>query len=170
MTNLGTRAARVIAATALLASTAIAMVGTNTPAQADVSGCTDDQHKSFSTPGFDTDLWVDVCIFSSGYTGHYARFGVVWVDGGDSAADGNRKFDALRLNVRLERYDSVILTASCSIAGDVNRNESGNDSCYTETFKSSLLGGWTSDGTVTYDLDRDGEGSKTWSLTGSPQD
>lgn len=160
------------AAAALLVPTTVALTTTATagPAHASTSNCTDDQHKSFPTPGFNTDLYVDVCVFSSGYTGHYARFGVVWLDGGDSATDGDRKFDALRLNVRLERYDHVYTTASCSIAGKVNRNEYGNASCLTSTFKLSKHEGWTADGTVTYDIDRDGEGSKTWSLTGSPQD
>lgn len=169
MNKLSSRIIRMAAATALLVPAAAAL--TTSPANALTwERCTRDQHRSFSTPGFNTDLTIDVCVFyDSAFHTRYADFFGEWSDGGDSAADGNRKFDALRLTVRLERYDKAYKTASCSIAGQVNRHEHGAFSCGTSNLTTSLANGWTSDGTVTYDIDRDGKGASTWSLTGSPQ-
>jgi hypothetical protein len=131
--------------------------------------CTDSQDHSFSTPGYNTDLSVYVCS-TEGTSRHHGGYIIVyWHDGGDSATDGDRKFDALRIHGRIERYDDTRDSDSWSIAGLVNRNESGQWVSPTMEVTSTQRGGWTADGKVTFDIDRDGEGTQpAWQLHGSP--
>ncbi|WP_125804071.1 hypothetical protein [Actinoplanes sp. ATCC 53533] len=152
-------------ATATMIVTGGVLVGA-APAYADTS-CTPKQKKSFATPGYNTDLEVQVCVANSG-PHRSAHIQVGWQDGGSSSTDGDRKFDKLVLHYRLERNDRDYATGSCSIAGRVNTNRSGAWVCGTTEVTSSLTGGWSGDGYVQYDLDRDGEGSSNWQLTGSP--
>jgi len=129
------------------------------------------QTRSFPTPGDDTSLTVKTCITWSPAApdSHQSSAWISWTHGGDSAADGNRKFDALEVTIRLERYGRSYGSVACSFAGDINRNRSGSGICFGVTLNSTANGGWTGDGQVTYDLDRDGKGASTWQLTGSPQ-
>ena len=71
--------------------------------------------------------------------------------------------------MRTERYDQVYASASKSIAGEVNRSESGTDSTPIAQGPSppSTTGGAVTAGSV-YDIDRDGEGAQYWDLTGTP--
>lgn len=138
------------------------------PALAGVE-CTSSQHKEISTPGWDTDLYVKVCGSGGGGSNRGAFVIVSWSDGGDSANDGDRKFDKLRVQARVERHGTSRASKSWSIAGKVNRNKSGTwTSPWVRTGGGQPSGGWTGDGAVTYDVDRDGAGSRTWQLKGSP--
>ena len=133
----------------------------STPAHA--GECTPEQHKEIDTPGYDVDLHVN---FGSRLPDLPAG---TWPGRrGGGANDGDRKFDALRLEVRAERYDQVYASASKSIAGEVNRSESGTDSTPIARSESTLNNGWSGDGRVVYDIDRDGEGAHYWDLTGTP--
>lgn len=131
--------------------------------------CTDEQTRSISTPGVNPVLHVKVCS-TGGTSRHHGGYIVVsWEDGGDSAADGDRKFDALRIHGRVERHNDVRYSGSWSIAGRVNREETGRWTSPTMTVASTQRGGWTADGKVTFDIDRDGEGTQdAWQLHGSP--
>lgn len=148
--------------------TPIATVVTAGSAQA-AGHCTDSQHKSISTPGFNTDLYVKVCA-TEGTSRHHGAYMIVsWHDGGSSASDGDRKFDSLRVHARVERNNTVYATDSWSIAGRVNRNESDTWSSTIVYAASSTRGAWSGDGYISYDVDRDGEGTQpVWSLHGSP--
>jgi hypothetical protein len=153
-----------VATAALLAVSSLVVAG---PAQAS-STCTKNE-KSLPTPGYNTDLTVWVCATDGTYLHHGAYLVVSWTDGGDSATDGDRKFDGLVMHLRVERYDADYVRDSWSLAGLVNRNESGTWSSPIIEATSTLRGGWTGDGYVKYDIDRDGEGWQlAWSLHGSP--
>lgn len=71
--------------------------------------------------------------------------------------------------MRLEYDDWTRTSWTTSIAGPVNANYRGFEAIETNLYISSASGGWTADATVSYDIDRDGKGAKTWPLTGSPQ-
>lgn len=109
-----------------------------------------------------------MCIYGAGSDLKGAYIIVGWTDGGDSATDGDRKWDKLVIHQRIERYNTTYNSNSCSIAGKVNRNESGSATCPTVFYRSSTRGGWSADGKLEHDADRDGEGSHDWGLYGSP--
>ncbi|MQA08061.1 MAG: hypothetical protein GEU98_05805 [Pseudonocardiaceae bacterium] len=161
---------RKIRAAVAVVATALALTGVNlvtaSPAHAAAS-CSAEQRNSVPTPGFDTDFSVKVCVDGAGSDTKRAYIIVGWTDGGDSSTDGDRKFDKLRIHQKLERNNTAYDSNSCSIAGKVNRNSSGAESCSSVTYTSSARGGWTG-GYLEYDIDRDGKGSFTWSLHGSP--
>ena len=137
------------------------------PAQASAY-CTKNE-KSLPTPGYNTDFDVWVCATGGSYSHHGAYLVVGWTDGGDSATDGDHKFDGLVVHLRVERYDADYVKDSWSLAGLVNRNEHGTWTSPIIEATSTLRGGWTGDGYVKYDIDRDGEGwQDAWSLKGSP--
>lgn len=136
------------------------------PARAE-NTCSPAREASFDTSGFDTVLQVKLCISHGSPTrGAYAT--VSWTNGGDSAADGDRKFDALVIHYQLQSYSETLASGSCSIAGRVNRNESGTYTCDTAYHKSPRKGGWSADGYISYNLDSDGAGGDTRQLKGSP--
>ena len=136
-------------------------------APAHAAECSRSQHREIDTPGYNADLWVKVCA-SGGHTKHSAFLVARWDDAGGGANDGDRKFDGLRLHLRVERNNRTYKSASWSIAGRVNRADSGVWSSPTLTATSSRNHGWTGDGYVSYDVDRDGKGTYDWSLSGSP--
>lgn len=154
-----------MAAAALLAVSSLLAAA---PAEASWN-CTDEQDKSLPTPGYDVDLHVKVCATGGTYLHHGAYLVVSWEDGGGGATDGDRKLDGLVMHLNVERYDTPYVRDSWSLAGLVNRNESGTWASPTIYATSTLRGGWTGDGYVKYDVDRDGEGwLPTWWLHGSP--
>jgi len=146
---------------------------TGTPAlAATVTKCSGEQHKSFPTPGNDTDVYITVCIHTISTYERLAWYYLSWKDGGDSDVDDDRKFDKFTVQIRIERYDSVQNDISQSLRASINTHSTGTydytgyGAGYTDTDR---LGGWTADATVTYNIDRDGEGDYKWQLTGSPQ-
>lgn len=153
-----------------VAAAALLMLGSLFAAgPAEASGNCSDNHKELPTPGYNVDLYVKVCATGGTYLHHGAYLVVSWRDGGGGATDGDRKFDGLVMHLRVERYDKDYVRDSWSLAGLVNRNESGTWTSPIIEATSSLRGGWTGDGYVKYDIDRDGEGwLPAWSLHGSP--
>lgn len=163
------RRAAVGAAAVGAAATGLALgpLFTATPAQA--AGHCSDNHTELPTPGYDVDLYVKVCATEGTSRHHGAYLIVSWRDAGGGADDGDRKFDKLRMHLRVERYDKDYTRESWSLAGRVNRHESGTWSSPIIRATSTKRGGWTGDGHVKYDIDRDGRGYlDAWSLHGSP--
>jgi hypothetical protein len=157
-------------ACALVTAVLLTLTGavlTAVPAHA--SGNCSDNDKELSTPGYNTHLYVKVCATEGTSRHHGAYLVVSWRNGGDSAADGDRKFDGLRVHLRVERYDHDYVKDSWSVAGLVNRHESGVWTSPILEVASTKRGGWTGDGYVKYNIDRDGKGYlNAWSLHGSP--
>ena len=157
------RAATVVALSAAMLTGSLAV----TPAQA--AGNCAESHKELPTPGYNVDLWVDLCATGSTGQRSGAYMIVNWRDAGGGANDGDRKFDGLRMYLRVERYDTIYAGDSWSLAGKLNRNASGSWTSPIVWADSSRRGGWSGDGKVEYDIDRDGEGYQdAWQLHGSP--
>ncbi len=145
------------------------------------SKCTGTQSKSFSTPGFDTDVNLQVCIQESpasppseDYRTYTAVVTGVFGDGGGGST---RKFDNFDLEIRLESSpagstgsDYVDSKAVCDVTADINRDDAGNLRCQTGLKMSKNMRlRVTGDATVRYDIDADGKGALgPWDLTGSP--
>jgi hypothetical protein len=149
----------------MLATIAIlaGMMVFTSPAHAiDERDCSDMQHKEFATPGTNVDLYITLCVWRSGSRYDAEAFGEWW-DGG-----GVRKFDAFRMEVRLEKNDAAITYNDCNYLSAVNSTEHSGFTCGT-TSATGSGSGWTADATVLYDLDSDGKGEYFWELTGSPK-
>ncbi len=148
----------------MAATTAAVLVGA--PAWA-VNSCSEYQSFEFDTPGYDTDLRVRLCLTHGSPTrGAYAQ--VSWENGGDNAADGRRKFDELAIDYRLLAMNKPVTTGSCDLAGMVNLNETGLFMCPAEYHRSTDRGAWGVDGSLRFNVDRDGAGSRTLTLTPTP--
>lgn len=134
------------------------------PASA-VTSCSSWQGKSFNLPNKpDMTVWARNCIYKDG-TYRRARIEYEWADTGWFG----RRFDKFIVKPRLERNDADYSTASCDITSKINDSTSSDKgTCYATAYYSSLSGGWTADGSVTYNIDADGLGDRGWSLTGSP--
>jgi hypothetical protein len=131
------------------------------PAHAiDERQCSGTQHREFSTHGEDVDLYVDLCVWRTG-SRYDAEATGEWFDGG-----GVRKFDAFRLEVRLEKNDAAITYNSCNYVDAVNDREHSGYQCGTASHTGSG-NGWTADGTLLFDYDGDGNGEYFWDLKGS---
>lgn len=135
------------------------------PAQAATVKCSAWQSKSFDLPNKpDITVSIAVCIHKDGNYRH-GYFLYKW----PATTLFGKRFDKFVLKPRLERYDTDIKLGSCDITGVINdssRAYAGR--CVTPTSNSSAQGGWTGDGSVTYNIDADGLGDRGWSLTGSP--
>lgn len=154
------------AAALLLAGALAGTVLMTAPARAAAETCSGWQHKEFSTSGYDTDVYIKLCVqkYSGDIQEHGATAYTRWRDGG-----GTRKFDNFDVRIRLERHNGNQGSGGCDYTGEINGNSSGGPSyCFGVAKVSSADGGWTADGYVAYDYDADGEGGKTWSLHGSP--
>jgi hypothetical protein len=123
--------------------------------------CTDWQHKEFSTPGFDTDVSVYLCVAE--LEGKHLAWGVAkWLDG-----SGRKKFDNFDVKVRLERYDADYDTHRCDFTSEINNTYEDSKLCGDAESTSTRNSGWTADGVVYYDIDSDGRGGFTWNLQGT---
>ncbi|MFI0453232.1 hypothetical protein [Actinomadura sp. 6N118] len=124
--------------------------------------------KTFPTPGNNTRFAINLCVVKASNGKHWAYADVHWNDGGDSDVDDRRKFDQVVFFVRLERNNVREQLQLCDARRKINTEKSGIVFCSTEVDPSTANGGWTADGYVQYDIDRDGEGAKTWEWHGSP--
>lgn len=153
----------------LMAATMIgtgAAVAVASPALADTA-CSAPQEHEFDTSGFNTDLRVRLCIYHGSPTrGAYAQ--TSWENGGDNVEDNRRKFDLLVIHYQLQQFDGTVTAGSCDLTRRVNSSESDQFLCDTAYRESSRRGGWSTDGYILYNLDRDGEGDKRIDLVGSP--
>ncbi|SCL50572.1 hypothetical protein GA0070606_1656 [Micromonospora citrea] len=148
--------------TALTASAALlgAALVSATPAQAATS-CSAEQHKEMDTPGANVDVYIKLC-FRSHYNDAMAY--VRWADA------GGYEFDNFDLHLRLERNDAVVGMDSFDLTDEIN-NWGASDSIELYGAPTSVTSGsgWSADGYVKYNIDGDGKGDFTWSLTGSPE-
>lgn len=145
---------------------AAAAVFTGSPAQA-VTSCTEHQVLEFQTPGFDTDMRARLCLSHGSPTrGAYAQ--VSWENGGDNATDGRRKFDSLVIHYRLRQGADIVVEGDCDLAGQVNLNETGLFTCPAAFHRSMQRGGWSTDGWLVYNVDRDGKGVMRIDLPATP--
>lgn len=146
------------AAAASMLTLAGALVLVSTPASA-ATQCKNNS-KEFPTDWYNADVTVKLCV-SSANGGHFAEAYVNWSEA------GSNKFDKFVIEVRLERYDADMAVVTCSMTAAINSLSVGNDFCGRGSFASGS-GGWTADGRVIYNINNDGKGDFTWSLTGSP--
>ncbi|MFI2431938.1 hypothetical protein [Streptomyces sp. NPDC018693] len=140
-----------------------------TPAHAVDFACTY-QSKTFSTPGDNTFVEIDLCIRRVA-DGYEATADVDWFNGGTSSVDGNRKFDRFEVQVRVEQRvdgsDVVKGSRTCDMQFSINTSPRYGQIC-SKFVTHDRTAKWSADGKVVYDIDRDGEGAYTWQLTGSP--
>ncbi|MEX1652157.1 MULTISPECIES: hypothetical protein [Streptomyces] len=170
------RSFRKIGGTALAGSvllTGFGLVSATPAAAADT--CSAYQSKEFDTPGVDVDVKIRLCVRKSGGV-HLAYAEGTWGDGGGPVAN----FEQFDIHVRVERSDVVKNQSTCSLSGDLNlygsgsfdergTSRSGSLHCgFMTSTTASGTGGWSADGSVTYNINNDGEGAHTWDLTGSP--
>ncbi|MET7682167.1 hypothetical protein [Streptomyces sp. NPDC005423] len=143
------------------------------------SKCTGVQSKAFSTPGFDTDVNLQVCIQETSPASNDYRTYTAVVTGSfaDGGGGSTRKFDNFDLEIRLESRaagssgsDYVDSKAVCDVTADINRDDGGALRCQTGLEMSVNMGPLvTGDSTVRYDIDADGKGALgPWELQGSP--
>ncbi|WP_157751430.1 hypothetical protein [Actinoplanes derwentensis] len=143
-----------------------ATVLVGSPVQA-VNSCSEYQSIEFETPGYNTDLRVRLCLTHGSPTrGGYAQ--VSWENGGDNTSDGSRKFDELVIGYRLIAMNVAVTEGECDLAERVNQSETGLFLCPAAYHRSTDRGAWGVDGTLDYNLDRDGAGSKRITLTPTP--
>ncbi|WP_460066790.1 hypothetical protein [Streptomyces sp. YKOK-I1] len=143
------------------------------PAYAVDYACTLYQEKSFSTPGSDVKVWIKLCIEYYSEGGYEATAYYKWSGSGGTDLDDNRKFDQFDIQVRVEQHDpddgDIVKAARvCDARYNINTTDSWSGSC-PKWYSHSRALTWSADGTVTYDIDRDGKGAYTWELGGSPQ-
>ncbi|MER5430853.1 hypothetical protein [Streptomyces sp. NPDC002588] len=142
------------------------------PAYAVDSACSGYQDKTFSTPGSDVHFAVNLCIEHYSEGGYEATAYYTWSGGGGTDLDDNRKFDQFDLQVRVEQHDpdlGDIVKASrvCDLRYDINTSSAWSGTC-GKWYSHSRALTWSADGTVTYDIDRDGKGAlPAWNLGGS---
>jgi hypothetical protein len=157
-------------------TTAVALggvVAVAEPASA-ATRCGPYQPREFDTPGFNVDLKIRLCVSNSNGV-HAAIAQGNWNDGGGLTA----KFDKIYVTLRPERNNVNKGRNACSLTNSINLYDEGkfsrNGTSHNDTrcgfFASStsnLDGGWTADGTVTYNINEDGKGDRVWHLKGSP--
>ncbi|WP_018549150.1 hypothetical protein [Streptomyces sp. LaPpAH-108] len=160
-----TRLASSAAAVVIAAAGAVALTPTSALAAAATS-CSSQQHKEFDTIGVNLDLYVTLCVHRSSDNYYNAYADISWQDGGGGLSTG---MEDLVLNLRLERNDADYQNENIDIAGTVNYKESGSARITGHSYYSTTTGGWTADGHVAWDIQNDGAGGGTWSLTGSPK-
>ncbi|MFF4488310.1 hypothetical protein ACFY0F_17715 [Streptomyces sp. NPDC001544] len=147
-----------------IATTMVGLSAFTTPTAyaADDISCTGKQHREFDTPGYNVDVYLQLCVWRTGST-YDAETYIDWADGG-----GARKFDLFWVETRLEKNDAAITYNGCDFTRAINDNETGGRTCGTASHTGSGTG-WTADATVGYNIDLDGEGEFTWNLTGTPK-
>ncbi|GAA4631229.1 hypothetical protein GCM10023196_059820 [Actinoallomurus vinaceus] len=118
--------------------------------------------KTLPTPGKDTKFAINLCVVKLANGKHWAYADVHWHNGGNSDVDDHRKFDQVYFFVRLKRNGAKRQGQLCEARHKVNTQQNGDVFCSTEVDPSKANGGWTADGYVQYDIDRDGKGAMRW--------
>ncbi|MFH8613673.1 hypothetical protein ACH4E8_01190 [Streptomyces sp. NPDC017979] len=159
-----TALSRGMLATALAAGGLLVASSPTTAAETAASrGCSTKQHKEFDTSGYNTDVYLTLCVASRD-GGYIASADGYYIDGG-----GKRKFDNFDIQIRLERDNKDLKVSVCDITAEINRADNGPIQCQTKIHATGSSKGLSADGKVNYDLDADGKGGYTWALTGSPR-
>ncbi|MFB4262527.1 hypothetical protein [Nonomuraea sp. GTA35] len=157
-----------LASLALAATAATGGLLVASPAQAASWTCDASwQTKSFDLPNKpDVTVRARACVYKDGNT-RRARIQFSW-DTNTGVSVGKR-FDKFVVQARLERYDAVFRHMNCDYTEALNYYVSGSDTCTTGYMTSTAQNGWTSDGTIVYNIDGDGKDDFTWNLHGSDQ-
>ncbi|MEJ3749228.1 hypothetical protein WEI85_38945 [Actinomycetes bacterium KLBMP 9797] len=155
-------------ATALAAST-LAIVGVTalSAAPAQAATCKTSAEKQFDTVGSNVWIKVQLCVEKVATNTHRAYAYVIWE--GDDLHFGYR-FEKFDLKLRLERNDADMDVYTCHAADAINNKATSSKWCGYATSYSTADGGWTADGSVTYNINNDGDGDQApWSLPGTPK-
>ncbi|MBO2455716.1 hypothetical protein J4573_52180 [Actinomadura barringtoniae] len=133
-------------------------------------------YKNFDLPG-KTDIVGEgrTCItkYSDGRLTATIRF--QWSEATLPAVGSGHKFDKFNINVRLDRRpngstsDIALAKRTCDVTSDVNADWSGETACgisVPDAYNSSF--DFSTDGSLTYNIDNDGDGDSTFQLYGSP--
>ncbi|ATW47671.1 hypothetical protein CGZ69_06665 [Streptomyces peucetius subsp. caesius ATCC 27952] len=154
------------ATTAVATGALVGVLAVPAPASAAAATkCTNTQHKEVDTVGPDLDMYIELCVSRDASNRYRARAMVKWSDGGGGACCGMEK---VLVEVRLERRDALQRRTTGNLQASMSGFSSGTIPVETSTYTSSSAGGWTADGKVTYNIQSDGAGDKTWDLGGSP--
>ncbi|MGA5167962.1 MULTISPECIES: hypothetical protein [Streptomyces] len=164
MKNTSARAGTALVATAVSLSAALALA---TPASAaPAAQCSSWQREEIDTIGASNLIvQVKLCVRRTASNAITAEAETRWTGGGGGFSTGLDKFS---IQVRLERNDATVKSASANYTGHMNNYPESARKLITPSHYSSVPGGWTADGVVTYDIANDGAGEKTWQLGGSP--
>ncbi|MFJ8744699.1 hypothetical protein ACIRL2_35650 [Embleya sp. NPDC127516] len=113
----------------------------------------------------DVSVTIQLCVNGTA-SSRRAVATVTWDRGDANGASPFEKFDVF---VRLERNDVSKSTRHGDIDFKINGSDWGATAIASGAVVPQPRGGWTADGVVYYNINNDGEGQKTWSLTGSPK-
>jgi hypothetical protein len=137
--------------------------------------CKAHKGQELDTPLADTDLNnVEVCIGEADDppSGKYqATVLGFWTDGGGRVIDGIgkpvRKFDKFHVSVRIEQDGRNQEVRTCNLTREINAADTGSLQCSVEGVP---VGGGpvTADAVITYNIQSDGAGDRSWQLHGSP--
>lgn len=136
------------------------------------------QSKTFDTPGSNVTFKIKLCASLNSSTGKYHAYAMGSWSGGGNYVVG--EMDKFRLGLRLERSNDLMRYESCEFRSGINWIEKDSfkpsdvptiisGECDLNTDSTNRGGGtWTADGKITYNINNDGDGDKTWNLGGSP--
>ncbi|WP_327357714.1 hypothetical protein [Streptomyces sp. NBC_01304] len=165
------RPALIRTAPVAVALAAAAVTLAPTPAQAAAPECKTTKREPPLPNKPDVDLKVRICVrldqASSGYRWYEAYVDRVDWDG-TSFYTGGKRFNSLRIKVRLEHNNDSKDSATENVTSDVN----GSEADYRKAFadKASVRTRskqWTADGVISFDAANDGRGTQTRQLTGT---
>ncbi|GLZ78212.1 hypothetical protein Afil01_30190 [Actinorhabdospora filicis] len=113
----------------------------------------------------DRKITITLCITRSG--GKVRSHAVVkWEPTSSIGLDGI--FEKFEFNLRTERDDVVKSRHAVFARGPINAESSGEKTYYGDWVTADSATVWTTDATVRYNRDGDGQGDLLWDLTGSP--
>lgn len=156
----------------VLAVTAAAMVvSTGSAEAAPVQRCRDQETWIRNLPYAELmNVKIDMCVASDGGNQRNAFVNNIWWEVESKFTSDN--FYYFRFQARLERNDADYSVKKCDLTWHANHlrwpDANTPSMCSAGKITTSLRGGWTGDGYLEYDIVGDGEGRKTWQLTGSP--
>ncbi len=152
-----------------VAMSTVALAGTVALTASPASAATNCKTSTTELPtsGFNADVKVELCHQrtyggpggSNTYDHAYAK--VSWSEAGGG------KFDQFAVQVRVEKNDVSVKSDVCDLTSRINGSASGSYTCTGTTVVNKFPD--TADGTVTYDLNDDGQGKKLWQLGGTPK-
>jgi hypothetical protein len=145
-----------------MATSALLAVGMASPAQA-ATACRTNSKKFVIEGKSDVTVKIQLCVTRSG-NDRRATAIVQW-NAGDKFGT---PFDGFLIKLRLEHDQVAMRTNTLEAAPWINNDNISRKAFWTTTYPSSARGSWTADATVSYNINDDGKGDKTWQLHGSP--
>lgn len=161
------RTARILGATVAAICSAILLLGTATPAQAqDALECTAYQTKFMPQGNGAITVSVQTCVERYGNT-HKAAVAHAEVH---VTNNYNPPTIAKQMTVtaQLKHYGVVLSSVTCHWRSIVNHlGVTFPPNCTPRALTGGTPGGWTADGYIVWDLDADSNPARTWNLAGS---